>query len=397
LNGIALPLPIPADLFALSVDRMHRAAADLWPSEPLTLGDHVPSVTGYVRRASIGGKDVFAKTSILGLSLVSVLRGMAGDQDRVRAAQAAYATSPTSLLAREAGQLRALDAAGVRVGRCVGYTGGVLFTEPVTGPTLADLVAKDPARTCGLLTASVTALEGLQCPQVAAQVDAAPIPERSIDGTFRRKFNGVSGRLYISRLGLDRLDERTQQGVAAVVGVVVARLLKLRLTPPTGPTVIVYGDLKPEHILWPDGPAEAPVFIDPGLARGPAHHDAAKLVSRTFLALIAAPYLDGPASTVVDGIAAFVDGQMRSLRSPVRVLWLRRLLVTWLMDTVNILSTYLTAPTALPLPEHARSVIDRAETLCTLLDLVSAPLAAGTDPDAAWRLALRTVTREAAR
>ncbi|MFD8391049.1 phosphotransferase [Streptomyces sp. NPDC059680] len=394
MNGA---LPQLADLFRLSTDRIHRAAAGLWPGEPLTLGDHVPSVTGYVHRVHVGGRAVFAKDSILGLSLVSVLRGMAGDRERVRAAQAAYATSPGSLLAREAAQLRALDAAGVQVGRCAGYAGGVLFTEPVTGPTLADLITKDPARTCDLLTAAVTALDGLQRPPVAAQVDAAPIPERSIDGTFRRKFNGVSGRVYVERLGLDRLDERTRRGVAAVVGVVVARLLKLRLTPPVGPTVIVYGDLKPEHILWPDGPAEAPVFIDPGLARGPAHHDAAKLVSRTFLALIAAPHLDGPAATVVDGIAAFVDGQTRTLRGPVRGLWLRRLLVTWLMDTVNILSTYLTAPAMLPLPDHAQAVIDRAETLCTLLDLVSAPLAAGTAPDAAWRLALRTVTRAAAR
>ncbi|MGW3201926.1 phosphotransferase [Streptomyces sp. NPDC001118] len=390
-------LPQTADLFALSAGRIHRAAAALWPGEPLTLGDHVPSVTGYVHRAHVGGLDVFAKDSILGLSLVSALRGAAGDRDKVRAAQAAYATSPGSLLAREAAQLRALDAAGVQVGRCAGYADGVLFTEPVTGPTLADLIAKEPARTCDLLTAAVTALDGLQRPQVAAQVDAAPIPERSIDGTFRRKFNGVSGRLYVERLGLDRLEERTRQGVAAVVGVVVARLLKLRLTPPIGPTVIVYGDLKPEHILWPDGPAEAPVFIDPGLARGPAHHDTAKLVSRTFLALIAAPHLDGPAAAVVDGIAAFVDGHTRTLRGPMRGLWLRRLLVTWLMDTVNILSTYLTAPATLPLPEHAQSVLDQAETLCTLLDLVSAPLAAGTDPDSAWRLALRTVTRAAAR
>ncbi|MGW0992196.1 phosphotransferase [Streptomyces sp. NPDC002523] len=390
-------LPQTADLFALSTDRIHRAAADLWPGEPLTLGDHVPSVTGYVHRAHVDGRDVFAKDSILGLSLVSVLRGMAGDRAKVRAAQAAYATSPGSLLAREAAQLRALDAVGVRVGRCVGYAAGVLFTEPVTGPTLADLIAKDPDRTGDLLTAAVTGLEGLQSPRVVAQVDAAPIPERSIDGTFRRKFNGVSGHLYVERLGLDRLDERTRRGVAAVLGAVVARLLKLRLTPPTGPTVIVYGDLKPEHVLFPDGPTEAPVFIDPGLARGPAHHDAAKLVSRTLLVLVTAPHLDGPAATVVDGIAAFVTGQTRLLRGPMRVLWLRCLLVTWLMDTVNILSTYLTAPAALPLPEHAQAVIDRAEALCTLLDLVSAPLAAGTDPDTAWRLALRTVPRAAGR
>ena len=42
-------------------------------------------------------------------------------------------------------------------------------------------------------------------------------------------------------------------------------------------------------------------------------------------------------------------------------------------------------------------VIDRAEALCTLLDLVSATLTAGTVPDTAWLLALRTVARTAAR
>ncbi len=394
MTGTALPKP--ADLFALSTDRIRRAACDLWPGQTLTLGEHVPSITGYVHRATVEGRTLYAKDSILGLSLVSVLRGLAGDWDAVRAAQAAYVTSPASLLSREAAQLRTLEAAGVRAARCSGYAAGVLFTEPVTGPTLADLIAKDPARTRDLLTAAVTGLEGLQHPAVAAQVDAAPIPERSIDGTFRRKFNGVSGRLYVERLGADRLDERTRRGVVAVVGVVVARLLKLRLTPPTGPTVIVYGDLKPEHVLFPDGPSEAPVFIDPGLARGPAHHDAAKLVSRTFLDLLGAPPLDNPAA-VVDGIAAFVADQTRALRGTLRGLWLRRLLVTWQMDTVNILSSYLTAPAALPLPEHARAVVDQTEALCTLLDQVSATLTAGTEPDAAWRLALRAVSKAATR
>ena len=144
----------------------------------MTLGDHVPSVTGYVHRASIGGRDVFAKDSILGLSLVSVLRGMAGVRDKVRAAQAAYATSPASLLAREAAQLRALDMAGVRVGRCAGYAGGVLFTEPVTGPTLADLITKEPARTCDLLTAAAGPSAGSMPPMAdgwGGWVRASPV------------------------------------------------------------------------------------------------------------------------------------------------------------------------------------------------------------------------------
>ncbi|MEU2930580.1 hypothetical protein ABZ636_36965 [Streptomyces sp. NPDC007251] len=84
MNGIVLPQP--ADLFALSADRIRRAAAGLWPGEPLTFADHVPSVTGYVHRVRVGGRDVFAKDSFLGLSLVSVLRGVAGDRNMVEAA-----------------------------------------------------------------------------------------------------------------------------------------------------------------------------------------------------------------------------------------------------------------------------------------------------------------------
>jgi hypothetical protein len=393
---IGTALPQARDLFALSADRIRRAAGELWPGHTMTFSDHVPSVTGYVHRATVNGRDLYAKDSILGLSLVSVLRGLAGDWDTVRAAQAVYATSPASLLAREAAQLDVLEAVGARVVRCAGYAYGVLFTEPVAGPNLLDLIAKDPERTRDLLARAVAGLEPMNHRDVAAQVDAAPIPERSIDATFRRKFNGVSGRLYIERLGLDRLDEQTRRGVTAVIGVVVARLLKLRLTPATGPMGIVYGDLKPEHLLFPDGPDEEPIFIDPGLARGPAHHDAAKLVSRTLLAVVAAPPLDGPAP-VLDGAAAFVAERTATLRSNVRALWLRRLLITWQMDTVNILSTYLTAPAALPLPEHARAVIDRAEPLCTLVDQVSATLTAGTDPDTAWRLALHAVAKAAVR
>ncbi|MGW1617434.1 hypothetical protein ACWCQZ_50885 [Streptomyces sp. NPDC002285] len=78
----------------------------------------------------------------------------------------------------------------------------------------------------------------------------------------------------MTRLGSDRLGERARRGVVAVLGGVVSRLLKLRLTPAPGPRLVVYGDLKPEHVLFPDGPDEQPVFIDPGLSRGGDHQDA---------------------------------------------------------------------------------------------------------------------------
>ncbi|WP_405576215.1 phosphotransferase [Streptomyces sp. NBC_01092] len=390
-------LPEPGALFELSADRIRRAAAEEWPGEPMTLGAHVPSVTGYVRRVHLAGRELFAKDSVLGLSLVSVLRGVAGDGGRVRAAQAAYATSPTSLLAREAAQLRALDAAGIRVGRCAGYRRGVLFTEAVTGPSLLDLITKEPARTADLMTGAVRGLAALQSPAVVAAVDAAPIAERGIDTTFRRKFNGISGRAYVAWLGFEQLDERTRRGVVAVLGAVVARLLKLRLTPAPGPRLVVYGDLKPEHVLFPDGPDEQnPVFIDPGLSRGGAHQDNAKLVSRALLAVLTATPVHR-AALVVEGIDAFTQDQARLIGRGERRMWLRRLMITWLMDSVNILSTYLAAPASLPLPEHARAVVDAAPALCTVLDSVSANLTAGTDPDVVWRLALASVTRAAVR
>ncbi|WP_330358787.1 phosphotransferase [Streptomyces chartreusis] len=389
-------LPEPGPLFELSADRIRRAAAEQWPAELVTLGAHVPSVTGYVRRVQLAGRELFAKDSVLGLSLVSVLRGVAGDGGRVRAAQAAYATSPTSLLAREAAQLRALDAAEIRVGRCAGFRCGVLFTEAVTGPSLLDLITKEPTRTADLMTGAVRGLAGLQSAAVVAAVDAAPIAERGIDTTFRRKFNGISGRAYVARLGADQLDERTRCGVVAVLGTVVARLLKLRLTPAPGPRLVVYGDLKPEHVLFPDGPDEHPVFIDPGLSRGGTHQDTAKLVSRALLSVLSVMPVHR-AALVVEGIDTFTQGQARRIGRAERGMWLRRLLVTWLMDSVNILSTYLAAPAALPLPEHARAVVDAAPALCTILDSVSANLTAGTAPDAVWRLALASVTREAVR
>ncbi|MGF0177232.1 phosphotransferase [Streptomyces sp. Marseille-Q5077] len=384
--------PEPGALFELATARIRRVAAEQWPGEPVTLGTHVPSVTGYVRRVHLGGRELFAKDSVLGLSLVSVLRGVAGSGDQVREAQSSYASSPTSLLAREAAQLRALDAAGIRVG----YRSGVLFTDAVSGPSLLDLITKDPGRTADLMSGALRGLAALQSPTVAAVADTIPIAERGIDATFRRKFNGISGRAYVTRLGVDRLDERARRGAVAVLGVVVSRLLKLRLLPAPGPCLVVYGDLKPEHVLFPDGPDEQPVYIDPGLSRGGDHQDTTKLASRALLAVIATPPPDG-AVLVVEGIDAFVHLQARHIGRAERGMWLRRLMVTWLMDSVNILSTCLAAPYALPLPEHALAVVDSTPVLCTVLDSVSATLAAGTEPEVAWRLALACVTRAATR
>ncbi|MEU9190327.1 phosphotransferase [Streptomyces sp. NPDC048484] len=377
--------------------QIEHAAASLWPGQDTVLGGHAPSVTGYVQQIAVGGRPLFAKHSLLGVSLVSVMRGSCGSWEKVKTEQRAYGTSPTSLLAREAAQLDALAAGGLAVARAVGCGDGVLFTAPVTGPTLADLVFKSPERTGELLTRTLGALEVLQRPVVAEQADRSAITERGIDATFRRKFNGISGRAYLDQLGDARLDDRTRRGVAIVLRQVVARLLKLRLAPPLGAAQVLYGDLKPEHVLFPDGPDELPVFIDPGLQRGPEHADTAKLVSRTVLALIAAPPLSSGPAAVLDGVEAVVHEQLRPMGRALRGLYLRRLLVTWLMDTTNITTTYLSAPAGLPLPEHAGALVERVEAVCTLLDRVSALLLADADAAAAWRLALHQAAKAALR
>lgn len=383
-------------LSAFCSGQIQDAASSLWPGEEIVLGAQAPSVTGYVQQIEVGGRPLFAKYSLLGVSLVSVMRGSCGTWEKVTAEQAAYAVSPASLLRREAAQLDALAVGGLAVGRAAGCGGGALFTEPVTGPTLADLVFKSPERTGELLGRTLSALEVLQRPVVAEQADRAAINERGIDATFRRKFNGISGRAYLDHLGQARLGERTGHGVAIVMRQVIARLLRLRLAPALGPAQVLYGDLKPEHVFFPDGLDELPVFIDPGLQRGPAHADAAKLVSRTVLSLIAAPAPDGT-TAILDGIAAFVQEQLRRMHRATGGLYLRKLLVTWLMDTTNITTTYLSAPAGLPLPEHAGAVVERIEAVCTLLDRVSALLMADAEPAASWRLALSHVAKAASR
>ncbi|MFJ8082779.1 hypothetical protein ACIQ6Y_19430 [Streptomyces sp. NPDC096205] len=65
---------------------------------------------------------------------------------------------------------------------------------------------------------------------------------------------------------------------------------------------------------------------------------------------------------------------------------LRKLLLLWLMDTVNILTTYLSAPAAPPLPEQGLALVDRAVDVFRMAERTSAELAAGTDTRTVWPL-----------
>ncbi|MEU5187946.1 hypothetical protein AB0G83_12540 [Streptomyces klenkii] len=388
MAGTSSAAPAAADVFAYADRQIEQAAARLWPGAVVRLGVHTPSVTAYVRRVQVDERALFAKVSLLGLSLVSVLRGTAGDWAQVRAAQAAYQGSPGTLPEREARGLDILrEEAGVPACRVAGLQSGVLFTEQVTGPTLADLLAKEPHRSSELMTRVLVELTGLQRPAVARSVDEVAIIERGIGPTFHRKFNGISGPTYLRKAG------QTGEVLAGVVG----RLRRLRPVPVAGRRPVVYGDLKPDHAVFPDGPEGRPVFLDPGLARGRPQTDAAKLVSRTVLNLVASPPDRAAAKAVVGGIEVFVDVMTADLGPDERAAWIKHLVVLWLMDTTNILSTYLTCPADLPLPEHAVKITQQAMSVCTLLDHTTANLLAGTDPRAVWRLALADVAKAADR
>ncbi|MBH1938878.1 hypothetical protein I5Q34_32245 [Streptomyces sp. AV19] len=178
---------------------------------------------------------------------------------------------------------------------------------------------------------------------------------------------------------------------------VVLRLRRLRPAPAAGHLPVVHGDLKPDHVVFPDRADGRPVFLDPGLGRGRLQTDPAKLISRTVLGLIASSPDLVTARTTATGIEEFTDVLTADLAPDERAEWLRYLMVLWLMDTTNILSTYLTCPPDLPLPEHAGRLTARAETVCGLLEITTAGLIAGADPQAAWRIALADVVKAANR
>ncbi|MGH3830284.1 MAG: phosphotransferase [Pseudonocardiaceae bacterium] len=200
----------------------------------------------------------------------------------------------------------------------------------------------------------------------------------------------MSLNVYLDQLAAEWRDypgERDE--LRAALRRVVTRLGRLRAaTPETAGPVLVHGDLKPDHVVFEHHAvaSDRPVFIDPGMSCARATVDAAKLVSRTILLLIGFKALC--IDEISDGLAAFVDNQIQTLSAAVRREWLGELVLLWLMDTVNILTTYLSAPAGLPLSAHAEAALSQVGTVLSLVEKASVELAAGTDPQRVWRLGL---------
>ncbi|WP_327315906.1 hypothetical protein [Streptomyces sp. NBC_01235] len=400
INAFAAPAqpeparPTVAEVFVHAAARIHRAAADIWPGESVCLEGHVPGVTGYVHRARVGERTLYAKCSFLGVSLVSLLSGACGPWSHVRQSQQAYEAQPDSLLQREAAQLRALAVTGSpQVCALAGIRLGVVFTEPVPGPTLGELLLVRPGDTAELLSRSFAELRELHGPDAVRRLDsAAVIGERSIADTFLCKFNGLSGAGYVAQLGAERLTPGQRQETVALVRRSVARLRRLRMSllPAQGMT-LAYGDLKPEHVVFPDGPEGRPVMLDPGLLRASPTIDEAKLLSRTVLFLAARRPDAGTARQIVEGVGAFVETRALRVSEETRRAWLRELLTLWLMDTTNIVTTYLSAPSALPLPGLGLALVERAVPVCSFVDALSVDLTDGAAGYEVWDRALDRV------
>lgn len=370
--------PRMADVFVHATAQIHRAAAELWPGLPIELQQHVPSVTGYVHRARVGERTLYAKTSLLGVSLVSLLRGTCGPWSAVLEEQRKYMEQVDGLLQREAAQLRILASLDrPRVCAVAGLTQGVIFTEPVPGPTLGDLLLARPGDTAELMSAAFDELRPLHRAGAARRLDpAGVIGERSIAGTFHRKFNGLSGTTYIALLGQGRCDQQSCQELTELVRASVERLRRLRMMLPAAEgTTLAYGDLKPEHVVFPDGEDSRPVLLDPGLMRTAPLVDVAKMLSRTVLVLAATRPSRSTVRQVLDGFTVFAVSRIAQMSARDQRLWLRHLLTLWLMDTLNILTTYLTAPAQLPLPPVGLTLVERAVPVCRMVDRISVELA----------------------
>jgi len=340
------------------------------------MAGHTPSVTGYVQQLTVGEHSMYAKISLLGTSLTSILQGRHGSWSQVHANQRRYLASGNDLLRREASQLQFLSALGLPTVDA-GYDTGVLFTQPARGRSLAEIALTEPAKLAEPLIRLWRSLTRLHTsPHRCAQIS-----ERDITQTFARKFGNPRGSA--ERLGL------TDHTAAAVLALLRTAALLRRAPTPTPGTGLVYGDLKPEHILLaPDGTI---TLIDPGITSGPVVADAAKLISRLLLALFCTEPDHTRDIALIESVQEFTRLLTTTVPPRERDTWWRDLVGLWLKDTTNILSTYLAAPPTLPLPAHATAVQQRAEHLCDLAERTATILIRHNDPQEAWRHGLARV------
>jgi hypothetical protein len=391
-----LPVVSPSIVLTHAADAVARVVMRLWPAETVRVGPQLPSVTNYVTTVQVGEARFVAKYSVLGVSLVSVVRGVRGPWSKVETAQRDYVRDPRALLARERTQLRLLngltrhEADLLQVPEVIAYEAGVLITAAVDGPSLATVLLQDQVQALELLTGVVHAAQGLhRDPILAGLLLAAepdhPRPHTSITGTFFRKFLGPGGRAYRDRLGEGWTEPPTQ--IAAALTTVGETLVPLLRKPPY--RTVIYGDLKPEHILL--GHTGKQTWLDPGLQHCDPCADIAKLISRTALMIITTRPSRARVTELTDALDALVTMQMSGHSRTDSEGMMRRLLALWVADWMNYLTTGLSVPpdSGLPLPSILLDATAQAEPLLQVTR--AAATAMVHDPAQAWEIMLNGI------
>ncbi|WP_411082548.1 hypothetical protein [Streptomyces sp. cmx-18-6] len=358
-------------LFEASRRAIAQAAEDLWPGRGAVLGPQCPGVTSYVCQVQVDGQELYAKYSWLSSSLVSILRGARGAWADVQEAQEPYVRSADLVTRREYQHLEFLQQLGrPRVCEPIGLSGGVLFTRAVAGKTVAEELAEHPWDTEALLNSVLLCLGELHCEAGAGYLRRSwPIAERSIMDVFARKFRGPDAARYVAALGQDRQPLKDDRAaVVDLLGNAVRRLLRLTGAIRPRQRAAVFGDLKPEHVYL-TGPRLT--YIDPALqwSAGP-EPDVAKLFGRTLLLGLCHHELRAERQ-ITEGVLSALSRYGQGLRPRDRAERLREVMVLWLMDTVNILSTCLSAPAELPLTGKQQVLVSQARRIAAVVERVS--------------------------
>ncbi|WDG29404.1 hypothetical protein N7925_14105 [Streptomyces sp. CA-278952] len=358
-------------LYEASRRAITLTADDLWPGRGAVLGPQCPSVTSYVCSVTVDGEEMYAKYSWLGSSLVSILRGARGTWDDVLEAQHSYTRSADLVTRREYQHLEFLRELG-RPRVCEGATfrAGVLFTKAVPGTTVAEEITARPWDTAALLDSVLLSLKELHGDQGARYLRGAwPINERNIVDVFLRKFNGPAVAGYVVGLGRDSgLPENERLAVVGLIESAVRRLLRLTTAIPARHRTAVFGDLKPEHVILG---GHRLTFIDPALqwAAGP-QPDVAKLCGRTLMLALCHHELRVERQITQGGLDT-LSRYFAGMPKTDRVDRLREVMVLWLMDTTNYLTSCLSAPSGFPLSAHQRTLMSQGRRIATVVDRVS--------------------------
>lgn len=250
-------------------------------------------MTNYVALLQVGGRSFVTKYSLLGASLVSIVRGQCGTWPKVETSQQGYVADPGAQLAWEYAQLRILaavarrDAVPLRVPKVIAYEAGVLITVAVTAPSLSTELLCGSQRPDELLSRVANTARRLQHAfghgHPTLRTTLVSRPHSSIADTYARKFLSPRyAREYLSTLGegwAGPPERRDIRELLTTLRSVLSPLLR-----PNAAPVVIYGDLKPDHILLE--PAGSSTWIDPGLQCADPAAELAKLVSRTVLLLV---------------------------------------------------------------------------------------------------------------